>query len=213
VWLELHTALFHKSSALRRNRTFSPAHVAEQSIDSSFNGLPVRRLTDELQLAYVASYWTQDLTAHRIHPSFVMPLFDTARLLTNHRELDWRALFSWLDNDMATASLYLMLAYLSRRNVVVVPDEVLGHLAASQNLLATAELRLMHAMVDRYLLGGRPFRVFNSWHIWGNLLAPGSPSAKLLKLPWNILFPPSYPHRYSLRRQLQRVTDLARRLV
>jgi hypothetical protein len=68
-------------------------------------------------------------------------------------------------------------------------------------------------MVERHQMGGRPFRLLNSWHIWSNLVAPGPHSAKLLKLPWNILFPPSYPHRYNLRRQLQRVTELARRLV
>jgi hypothetical protein len=213
VWLELHTALFHRGSTLRRNCAFSPDHIGAQSIDSTFCGLPVKRLTDELQLVYVASYWTQDLCAYRMHPSFVAPLFDAVRLLgLPQRTLDWAGLLGWLDNETARASLYLLLAYLSRRGVAAIPSAVLTRLAAGQNLVAGPELRVIHALLDRHLVAGRPFKLFNSWHFWANLLEPGSHVAKVLKLPWNILFPPSYPHRYSLRRQLQRMSQLARRL-
>jgi hypothetical protein len=73
---------------------------------------------------------------------------------------------------------------------------------------------MIHAMLDNYLLEGRPFtRLFHSSRIWDTLLRPGSPAAKLLSLPWNVVFPLSSPDRYKLRYQLERIPRLLRRLL
>jgi len=66
-------------------------------------------------------------------------------------------------------------------------------------------------LIDDYLVRGRPFTLFNSWHIWLNLLEPGSHLAKLALLPWRIAFPPSYPHRFDLRGQAARLARFFRR--
>jgi len=214
VWLELHTALFQRSSPLRRNGAFGTEHVTRESVEASFCGLPVRRLSDELQLAYVAAYWTQDLGAHRIHPSFVIPLFDAARLITvNPASFGWSRLIESVPNDAAKASLYLLLAYLDSRDIVEVPSAVMTRVANDQAYVGSLDGRLINALIDRYLIGGRPLRLFNSWHVWSNLLEPGTPLLKLARLPWRILFPPTYPDRYDLRSQAARAGRLLRRLV
>lgn len=214
VWVELHTALFPQSARVRRNGLFSPSQIAAQSVASTFHGRPVSRLTDELQLIYLAAYWIRDLSMHESHPSFVIPLLDAIYILKRtNRTLDWKGLCHWLDNDVAMASLYLMLAYLSRCGLDGVPSEVLPRLASGQDIVGSLELKIIHAMIDRYLIEGRRFtRLFHSSRVWDTFLAPGPHAAKLLVLPWNILFPPLSPDRYSITYQLERIPRLLRRL-
>jgi hypothetical protein len=75
-------------------------------------------------------------------------------------------------------------------------------------------LRIIHRILDKHLLGGRPFsRFIREWHVsimLSTLLAPGSSGVKLASVPWNILFPPSIAERYSVRYQLGRVTKVLR---
>ena len=134
VWLELHTALFHKGSSFRGNGAFSSMQILQESVDSSLVDLPVRRLTNELQLAYIASYWTEDLCTHRIHPSFVLPLFDAVGLTAREGALDWFRMLNLLTNDTAKASVYLLLAYISERGIAQVPQPVLNRLANGRSL-------------------------------------------------------------------------------
>jgi hypothetical protein len=215
VWVELHTDLFRKSASLRRNRVFSSCQIAAQSVASIFHGRPICRLTDELQLVYIASSWIQDLARNSIHPSLVIPLLDAIYLLkARGRSLDWEHLAAWLDNDMAMASLYLMLAYLARQGLAPIAFAILPHLAAGQDIVGAAELRIVHSMVHDYLVGGKPFsRLFSDSSaiiVLNTLLARRSHARKLLALPWNLAFPPSVPDRYSLRYQAARITRVLR---
>lgn len=212
--VEIHTDLFQQDSRLRRGELFSRAHIASESVATIFHGRPVHRLGDELQLVYVASYWIRDLTAQAIHPSLVAPLLDAVALLrVSGRTLDWDRLLSSLDNDMAAAALYIMLAWLARHDLAEPPSEILTALRDRQQLLARPELRVIDWLIDNYLVGGRPFTLFNSWHLWLNLLEPGSHIAKIALLPWHIAFPPSYPHRFNPRAQAARLARLLKRFV
>jgi hypothetical protein len=215
VWVEIHTALFPQDASLRSDRVFSPSHVAAHFVASTFRGRPVNRLSDELQLVYIASSWLRDLSRYSVHASFVPPLLDALYLLkaTKHT-LDWEGLLGWLDNAMAIASLYVMLSYLSRRGLHDVSPPILSRLASGQDIVGSWELGIIHAIVDRYLIGGRPFtRLFSNWHaliVLRTLLASGSSARKLLSLPWNLAFPPTISNRYSVRYQLERMARLWR---
>jgi hypothetical protein len=55
-------------------------------------------------------------------------------------------------------------------------------------------------------------RLFESWHLFRNLLEPGRPSLKLAALPWKIAFQSSEPRRYRLGYHLERWGRLARRI-
>ena len=115
---------------------------------------------------------------------------------------------------MAIASLYLMLAYLRKHGLYKPPDTVLSRLASTQNIVGPLEIKMIHAMLDNNLVGGRSFtRLFHSARIWHTLLTPGPSVMKVLSLPWNIVFPPSSADRYKLRYQLERIPRLLRRLL
>jgi hypothetical protein len=210
AWVEVHNALFSENTDLRRGRIFSPAHVAARCVSSTFHGRAVNRLADELQLVYIASSWVRDLSGHGIRASFVPPLLDAVYLLNaTGNTLNWDRLLNSLDNPMAVASLYVMLSYLCRNNLCQVAPPMLSRLASSQHVIGPLVLWIIHSMLDRYLLGGRPFsRFIRAWHVsivLSTLLAPGSSARKLASVPWNILFPPSVAERYSVRYQLGRI--------
>jgi len=178
VWVEIHTALFPETEDRYCGQLFKPAHVAAHSVDSTFHGRSVNRLSDELQLVYIAYSWMRDLTNHKIHPSFLASLFDAVYLLKASRAtLDWNGLVDWLCGDMPVASLYVTLGYLARHGATQPAPSTLSRLASRQSIVGPLQLRLIHTMLDRYLIGGRP---------------------------WQLVLPPPVPGRYSLRHQLRK---------
>lgn len=207
AWVEVHRMLFSKNVNLRCNALFSASNIAAQSVVSTFHGRPVHRLTRELQLVYLASTWIRDLSRNPFHPTLAIPLVDSVRLLCAAPEaLDWNELLTWLDNDMARASLYLMLGYLSRHGLYRPPQEVISQLESTQDLVRGVERTIIHALVHNYLVSGKPFtRLFRAWHVWDTLLAPGSHVGKLVLLPWNIVFPRSAPDRYRPSYHVRRI--------
>jgi hypothetical protein len=178
VWVELHTGLFHSDDGLRRDRLFGPSQLVAQSVASSFHGRPVNRLSDELQLVYIATSWMRDLMYCKIHPSHLNSLLDVLFLLqAAHRALNWDRLFGWLDKGMAAAYLYVTLDYVASRGLHPVAPAILSHLASRQRIVGALQLWAIQAMLDRYLLGGRP---------------------------WTAVFPPPVPGRYSVAYQLRK---------
>jgi hypothetical protein len=215
IWVEIHTALFPATVRLRRNGLFSPGQVQGQSVATTFHGRPVYRLTDELQLVYIASSWIRDLCGNSMHPSLLTPLFDAVCILKDSgATLDWEGMVGWLDNDLARASLCILLAYLERWELDRSATRITPMLASSQQIVGTTELRIIHAAFDAYLVGGRPFpRYFSGWHVMivlQTLLADGSHAAKLLMVPWNLVFPPRISGRFGARYQLGRLRKLLR---
>ena len=209
--IEIHTALFQKDTRLREGTLFSPSNVEQQLVSARYQGRAVNRLSCEMQLVYIASYFSQDLSRNSIHPSLVTPLIDITRLLqVCGQEIDWPLLLSLIDNELAMASLSIMLDYLARHGLGALPANIVRETRLRQNIVAAPETRLIETLLDNYLVAGRTFPYFNSWHIWLNLLAHGSHTGKIFLLPWRIAFPPSYPDRYDLRFQCVRLTNWLR---
>ena len=176
VWVELHTKLFPPSSGLLTGQAFSPTNIAAHSAASTCYGQPVRRLLNEFQGAYLAACWIWDITLDKFHPTFVPALFDAVLLQRLALPaVDWKSVLGWLDNQMALASLHVMLSYLERHGVCVTPPP--ARLASTQRLVGAVELSIMHAVFDHYLLGARS---------------------------WNLPIPPPVPGRYNLRRQFRK---------
>jgi hypothetical protein len=216
VWVEVHTALFPEGSGLRSNEFFSPASVAGQSVASSFDGRPVYRLTNELQLAYIASYWIRDLSRNGFEPSFVMPLLDALYLLeATGTTLDWDGLLAHLDNELATASLYIMLDYLSSLGLVQCAAPIVSRLAGRQSLIGAPERRIIFALLNNSLIGEVPpagtllvRHPMIAKTMLSALLAKGSHAGKILSLPWKLAFPPGAPGRYGIAYQRARIARL-----
>lgn len=157
--VELHTALFSADTPLDEGAAFRPERVLDGALHSHYHGRPVRRLPPELQLAYTAASWFNDLTNGRPHPSFLAPAFDAAYLFKAcGPALDWDGLLGGLDNAWARAALHLTLTYLPRYGVAAPPAQALARLAAEQTLVGPIQRRLIHRLLDRQLFGGRPWR-------------------------------------------------------
>ncbi len=176
--IELHTGLFPADSPLRKDAVFSSSNVELCSILSHYHARPVKRLTPELQLAYIASSWFNDLNKHGVHPSFIPSLIDAIYLLTaSGRSLNWSLMLGWLDNDMVKASLYAMLTYLPRYGIEQISSANLARLSSGLTLVGPFQLKMIHWMLDRHLIGGRP---------------------------WNLALPPPMFGRYSPRHQFKK---------
>lgn len=216
VWVELHIGLFPDDDRLRRNRLFAPSRLDDQTVASTFRGRPVGRFSAELQLAYIASYWIRDLSNQGMHASFVKSLFDAVYVLeASGPSLDWDGMLEWLDNELAAASLYVLLAFLSARGFCAVAERNLARLASAQDIVGAVELKILHALIDRSLVAGRPLLgSFGERHpmiaetVLRSLLSTGSPAGKVLSLPWAMVFPPWIAQRYTLRYQRDRLRRL-----
>ena len=217
VWVEVHTALFPAGDRLLSDSLFSGPQIAGQLVASTLHGRPVHRLSQELQLAYIASYWIRDLSRNPFHPSFVVPLIDAVVLLNvPGPRLDVDLIVEILDNEMATASLYIMLSYISICGLHPSLTPILQRLATRQDIIRAPELRILISMIDKNLVNGTPFLgQFGIRHpmialsIFGSLLEPGSHVGKILKLPWSVAFPPWIADRYTLRYQVDRFKRFA----
>ena len=209
VWVEVHDSLFPADSILMADSLFTSESIARLSVPSEFQGLPVKRLRDELQLVYLAAYWVRDLSMNAVHPSFLVPVLDAVLLLRNAGErLDWEGMLHWLDNEHAAASLTIMLSWLARHELAGPASSVIPRLASRQGLVGAVELRLLHAVLDRWLLGGTsPWIRRRAGLLWEPLLSSRPLAAKLASLSWRIAFPEDVPDRYSLG-YLSRMTRL-----
>src|SRR5262245_8492002 len=78
-----------------------------------------------------------------------------------------------------------------------------------QRSFGRANLQVLHAVLDRHVLEGRPFDRLVSERsfgiVWGTLLTPGRPARNLLALGWNLL-----PSRSWLLRAVTRRAGSAR---
>ena len=163
--VEIHTGLF-QNPRLRQGRLFDPARVLLESVPCQIHGRQARCLPDELQLAYIASSWTKDLSEQSIHPSLIAPIFDAIHLLrASGRPLDWHRLVASLDNELAAASLYVLIVCLARMNHPGVPPCLIAALRDRQSIIGEPELRVLLALIENFLVSGRYFPVFNSWHV------------------------------------------------
>lgn len=169
--VELHKGLYADGSPLAAGSVFSAEAVLQRAEPALWLGRRVRRLPAELQLAYIAASWFNDMTVLKVQPSFLPSLCD-ALLLMRHcgAGLDWRRLQGWLDNAMARGCLYALLAYLPRFGVPSAPADFMRWLAQAQDVVGPLQLRLIHRMLDHHLVGARP---------------------------WTYPFPPPMPGRYS----------------
>ncbi len=200
VWVEVHRGLFPSASELGADRVFGLENIRAELRPSEFHGRRVNRLSDELQLVYLASHWAFGLK----RVGGVVGVLDAVYLLTNARALRWERVLGWLDGAVASAYVYLLLTYLGRHRLVDVSPGVLSALRARQQSFGRANLKALQAIIDRYVTGGREFGALMSARnfeiIRKTLLSPGRPTRNALRLLWNLL-----PSRVGLRNLLPRV--------
>ena len=177
TWVELHTGLVPASSELRNGRPFRAIDVSANTICGNAFGRQIGRLSNELQIVYISCTWNFDMTMRRYHPSFVAGVFDGMVLLSaNRNQINWSFIFDGIDNEMAAASLLILLSFLKRHEAPLsIPP--LDALAKRQQLVGPVQLRAIHWALDRYLLAGKK---------------------------WSAPVPPPVAGRYGIRRQFRK---------
>jgi hypothetical protein len=117
-----------------------------------------------------------------------------------------------LENDDAIAALYIMLTYLRHLGLYRTEEPIVSTLFSRQRKIGAIDLRLIHGILDRHLVGGAPFpRWFSSWQaliVLKTLFGNDRSATKLGKVLWNMLFPPSLPDRYHLKFHVDRIARL-----
>jgi len=176
--VELHIALFPESAPVHSAAIFLPQYLQAHRHVSRYHGTEAGHLSAEIQLAYIAAAWFNDMTRYRFQPSFLATLFDAVLLLkADGPTLDWDELLRSLDNEMVKSSLYALLTYVTRFGTTPPPQQVLRRLAKNGGLVGPLQRRMIHAALDRYLLGARV---------------------------WSMPFPPPMPGRYSPAHQFKK---------
>ena len=148
------------------------------------------RLSDELQIVYIAAHW-----AGKFHViGGMIAMLDIVYLLQRKRDtINWDYLLSWLSGSAASAYLYVMLTYLDRHHLIDIDPGVLHELGLCQRSCGAINEAILHALLDRYYVGGSPFgwplSLRNISILWDTFLLPGSPWRNLMLVPCYWLLP------------------------
>ncbi|MEW6297487.1 MAG: nucleotidyltransferase family protein [Thermodesulfobacteriota bacterium] len=190
VWVEVHRGLVPQREKGRAGRIFRLDTVKSQLRPSVFRGRVVTRLSDELQIPYIASHWAREFKT----VGGMVALLDIMYLLKNTGGvLDWGRILDWMRDSTAAAHLYLLLAYLDFHQLIDVAPEILSALSRAQRSLGTVNYKILRALIDRYLVSGNTFgrvcSLRNLDILWRTLLLPGAPSRNLLLVPLFLCFP------------------------
>jgi hypothetical protein len=151
LWVDVHRRLVPSTSALREDTVFSIETLKRELRPSTFRGRPVRRLSDELQIVYLACHWAQRLQV----VGGMVTMVDLTYLSRNAPGIEWPRILDWARHSVACRSLELLLTYLTRRRLIEVGADVLEQLSLTQGPLDRLTRHLGHALVDRYVVAGR----------------------------------------------------------
>src|SRR5919106_1494104 len=153
VWVDVHRALVASTSELRADEIFSTENLNAHLRPSAFRGRPVRRLSDELQVVHLSCHW-----AHRLQVvGGMVAMVDLTYLLKNAHALQWARIREWTEHSVASRYLYLLLTYLTTRGLIDHDPAIVHRLRPTQSSLDHIALEIGHALIDRYVVGGRDF--------------------------------------------------------
>jgi len=190
LWLEVHRGLFPMRSRLGTDKVFSLENLRRQICPSLFAGRKVNRLSDELQIVYIACHWaaTFDLI------SGMVAMLDVIYLLKNTKaRIDWEKILSWSDGSVASAHVYLLLSYLHQYELVNIEPEVLRELSLRGRSFGRVNVKILYRLIDDYLVEGRSqgffFSVRNLDIVWKTCLLPGISICNLILAPVFLLMP------------------------
>jgi len=111
VWVEIHRGLFPADSPVASDRVFGLENLRRELRLSEFRGRPVNRLSDELQVVYLASHWAFGFSRVR----GMVGMLDLIYLLKKAPGLRWERILDWLDGSIAATYVYVLLRGQRRR--------------------------------------------------------------------------------------------------
>lgn len=184
TWVEIHTALFPPTSPLASEKVFSEAEISTRLRPLSVGTTTAYCFTDELLLLHTCSHWASRPDYQR----GLMPILDVLFLWKkNGPTLDWETIFANIQGSLIAAHLYLMLSYLDTRFLASLPHALVTRAAHAQQHLNAPTRRILHWVLDKYVVRGLPFSrlttEYNIGIVWNALLSRPSPWTNLCCLP------------------------------
>jgi len=184
VYVEVHRGLMRRGGPYGADRSFDREHVRGRLREGRFRGFPVRHLTDDLQVVYLAAHWAAGGNSTR-GPGGQLVLVDLMGLAAS---VDWYQTIGELPGTAVASAVLLLLTYLETRGLLVLPPDVRRSLWRTQRSFGSANLAFLHRLMDRHLGEGRPYgrwvnSRYNAEIVWTTLLRPRPALVNLLALP------------------------------
>ena len=152
VWVEVHSRPFPPRSPVWQDPRYSFDAMSSHLAPLVVGDCSVDVLDHHWQLIYVAIRWAEMLHAER----GAFPLLDAALLIRLHgHELDWDRICDTVQGSWAIAALRLMLSYLQRWRMAVIPASVLPRLATRDPFGSAVSIWVLHRLVTAFVLGRR----------------------------------------------------------
>jgi hypothetical protein len=190
LWLEVHRGLVPPRSRLGTEKVFSLENLRSQIRPSLIAGRKVNRLSDELQIVYIACHWA----GHFDSISGMVAMLDVIYLLKNiDAKLDWGKILTWMHGSVASAYVYLLLSYLHQYELIRIEPEVLRELSLNGRSFGRANLKILYRLIDYCLVEGRArgffFSLRNLDIAWRTCLLPGTTICNLMLVPMFLFMP------------------------
>ena len=185
VWVEVHQGLFPPNSASAKLAMFTPQNIAAELRSSRLKGIPVMRLSTELQIVYTASHWACDLKRR----GGLFPFLDIIYLLRKaQRKIRWETILKWVQDSVAATHLYLVLSFLNQNNIFDLDEKLLADLFVRQKSFGTLNLKIAHYLITRYIVAGKiPISAWRLAALWENLLLDRGAAHNLVSASKNVL--------------------------
>jgi hypothetical protein len=185
VWVEAHSGLFAPSNKLAQLPVFSPGNIRAELRPSWLKGIPVMRLSTELQIVYTASHWALELK----RAGGLFGLLDIIYLLKRApHNIRWDAIHNWVQDSVAGTHLYLVLGYLNKNNLIELDRTILAELFVRQKSFGLLNLKIAHSLITRYIVAGKiPVAAGKVAVLWETLLRDEEPARNLISASKNLI--------------------------
>ena len=193
-WVEVHWSLVPAAWRYATEPAYQGETIRAETVGLDYLGRKTRRLSDELQLLYLASHWRTWGTEQRILGGMTA-LFDATLLLTRSADLDWTKIGRWLEGPNSAIDLTFLLSYLRDRGLPAPLPKALEALLGRDARDGLPHVGLLHRLIDRHVVAGRELGwpvTEGAWsRLWRELLRPGPPWLGYLGLARSLL--PRWP--------------------
>jgi len=212
TWIDVHSNVYPPQHPQAHDPLFSWEAITSQLSPVGIGKQTGYVMNHELQLVFTSARWAEEFDPAR----GIYPILDAALLIEKHSDtLDWDRILAMVRESWASTALHLMLSYLCRWHLALVPPEVLDTLAAGDRHANRIFFPLLHRLITVYAIEGRPFGLAATTEghlrvVWSSLLRPMSPTANLFSVPYHLACPPGHPERFSPLYAMRRIRAFAR---
>lgn len=188
VWFEVHRRLLPARGLYGTDAVFESDSVRAHLCGAEFEGLPVRRLSDPLQVLYLAAHWAGSFKAIS-GAGGLLVLLD---LLAIAPSVDWDEAVRSLPGTAVASALLLLMSYLEARDLLRPEPRVMDALWRAQRSFGRLNLRALHVLMDLRLADGRAYGRWvrsrrNLEIVWTTLLRRRPALVNLMSLPWGLV--------------------------